>query len=98
MAKHDLGEYKECSICGNYFKLDYMAYIKPNVEMDVFNKIDSMCNRCVKNKLEKITQLMLIPNSRKRDVRWISKNIFSRCPTDNRVETVLFLCSITLDN
>ena len=95
-GKKNMGEYSECSKCGNYFKDSHMAYIKPNRERDVFVSVESLCKRCIKDELELLTKYMTVPKIRKRDARWLITNVFKRCPNEANVEKVLFLCGLIL--
>jgi hypothetical protein len=92
-----IGKYFECSCCGKYKEEYWMAYIKPDLEIDTFFDIDNMCSNCIYIELDRLTNMMMIPNHNKKNVVWLKNNVFKVCPNDTRVEMVLFLCGIILD-
>jgi len=96
-GRTDIGDYFECSCCGKYEELNWMAYIKPEKDDVIFESIGSMCKTCVPEELEKATKPMLIENLYKKNPDWLRRNILQKCPNDTRVEKVLFLCGLMLD-
>lgn len=98
MSKKEIGECFGCNCCGKYQHKGYMAYIKPEMERDVFPDIGSLCRKCIKLELGKLTMNIVIPPRTKYEAKWLFNNVFQKFPNNPNVEEIIFLSKIIIEN